>query len=102
MKKLYIDIDGVLLTIKNTQQPQYAVEFIDYITSAFECYWLTSHCKEGNNLPLLQYLSPYYDDKTIDKLNLLHQMEHIVLTDPMKGITKEVADKVISILNKEL
>ena len=68
MKKLYIDIDGVLLTIKNTQQPQYAVEFIDYITSAFECYWLTSHCKEGNNLPLLQYLSPYYDDKTIDKL----------------------------------
>ena len=68
MKKLYIDIDGVLLTIKNTQRPQYAVEFIDYITSAFDCYWLTSHCKEGNNLHLLQYLSPYYDDKTIDKL----------------------------------
>ena len=68
MKKLYIDIDGVLLTIKKTQQPQYAVEFIDYITSAFDCYWLTSHCKEGNNLHLLQYLSPYYDDKTIDKL----------------------------------
>ena len=36
MKKLYIDIDGVLLTIKNTQQPQYAVEFIDYIMSAFD------------------------------------------------------------------
>lgn len=68
MKKLYIDIDGVLLTIKNTQRPQYAVEFIDYITSAFDCYWLTSHCKEGNNLHLLQYLSPYYDDKTIAKL----------------------------------
>ena len=68
MKKLYIDTDGVLLTIKNTQRPQYAVEFIDYITSAFDCYWLTSHCKEGNNLHLLQYLSPYYDDKTIDKL----------------------------------
>lgn len=68
MKKLYIDIDGVLLTIKKTQRPQYAVEFIDYITSTFDCYWLTSHCKEGNNLHLLQYLSSYYDDKTIDKL----------------------------------
>ena len=33
MKKLYIDIDGVLLTNKNTQRPQYAVEFIDYITN---------------------------------------------------------------------
>ena len=68
MKKLYIDIDGVLLTNKNTQRPQYAVEFIDYITSAFDCYWLTSHCKEGKTAHLLQYLSPYYDNKTIDKL----------------------------------
>lgn len=30
---------------------------------------------------------------------LLHQLEHIVLTDPMKGLTREVANKVISILN---
>lgn len=68
MKKLYIDIDGVLLTIKNTQRPQYAVEFIDYITSSFDCYWLTSHCKERNTVFLLQYLSMYYDDETIAKL----------------------------------
>ena len=71
MKKLYIDIDGVLLTIKNTQRPQYAVEFIDYITSAFDCYWLTSHCKEDNNLHLLQYLSSYYDESTIEKLKMI-------------------------------
>ncbi len=68
MKKLYIDIDGVLLTIKNTQRPHYAVEFIDYITSAFDCYWLTSHCKEGDTKRLIQYLSTYYDAKTIKKL----------------------------------
>lgn len=68
MKKLYIDIDGVLLTIKNTQRPQYAVEFIDYITSTFDCYWLTSHCKEGDTKHLIQYLSTYYDAKTIEKL----------------------------------
>lgn len=29
---------------------------------------------------------------------LLHQAEHVVLTDPMEGITREVADKVINIL----
>lgn len=70
MKKLYIDIDGVLLTIKHTQRPQYAVEFIDYVTSTFDCYWLTSHCKEGEKSikPLLQYLSRYYDEGTIEKL----------------------------------
>ena len=32
---------------------------------------------------------------------LSHQLEHIVLTDPIKGITRELANKVISILNKE-
>ena len=71
MKKLYIDIDGVLLTNKNTQRPQYAVEFIDYITSTFDCYWLTSHCKEGNPTYLLQYISLYYDESTIEKLKMI-------------------------------
>lgn len=32
---------------------------------------------------------------------LLHQSKHVVLTDPMKGITKEIAKKVIAILNHE-
>jgi len=68
MKKLYIDIDGVLLTLRNTQRPLYAVEFIDFITSEFDCYWLTTHCKEGNTSQLMQYLSPYYDGKTLEKL----------------------------------
>ena len=54
MKKLYIDIDGVLLTIKNTQQPPFAIEFIDFITSIFDCYWLTTHCKTGDNYHILQ------------------------------------------------
>lgn len=73
MKKLYIDIDGVLLTNRHTQQPEYAVEFIDYVTSTFDCYWLTSHCKEGEKSikSLLQYLSPYYDEETIRKLNTI-------------------------------
>ena len=72
MKKLYIDIDGVLLTAKNTQRPQYAVEFIDYITSAFDCYWFTTHCKGEESIEsLLLYLSPYYDAKTIEKLRTI-------------------------------
>ena len=71
MKKLYIDIDGVLLTIKNTQQPPFAMEFIDFITSIFDCYWLTTHCKTGDNYHILQYLSPYYNTEIIEKLKLI-------------------------------
>ena len=41
---------------------------IDYIISEFDCYWLTSHCKEENSTYLLQYISSYYYDDTIEKL----------------------------------
>ena len=32
---------------------------------------------------------------------LLHQGNHVVLTDPLKGITKEVADKIVQILKQQ-
>ena len=71
MTKLYLDIDGVLLTTKNTRRPEYAVEFIDFVTSTFDCYWLTTHCREGERSigSLLRYLADYYDAATIDKLS---------------------------------
>ena len=63
--KLYLDIDGVLLTAKNTQPAEYASEFIDYIVKHFDCYWLTTHCK-GDTSNVLQYLSKYFSSTTID------------------------------------
>ena len=57
MKKLYLDIDGVLLTTKNTRVADGAVEFIDLALSNFECYWLTTHCKDGNCNQVLKLLA---------------------------------------------
>lgn len=65
--KLYIDIDGVLLNYDTDSRAEYSVELIDYITNEFDCYWLTTHCK-GDAEPALEYLSKYFPDETIQKL----------------------------------
>jgi len=65
--KLFIDIDGVLLTAKLTKPAENLREFIDYILENFDCYWLTTHCK-GDTKPTLDYLASFLDDETINKL----------------------------------
>lgn len=67
MKKLYLDIDGVLLTKRNTKVAEYSVEFIDFITENFDCYWLTTHCKGNSNTAMI-HITKYFDDKTMKKL----------------------------------
>ena len=67
MKNLYLDIDGVLLTKKNPTQAEDAIQLIEFITSNFNCFWLTTHCK-GKSVTALKYLSNYFDEETIQKL----------------------------------
>ncbi|MBG8553957.1 hypothetical protein [Hymenobacter guriensis] len=67
MIKLYLDIDGVLLTTKHTQATPEVDAFVDFVTSHFECYWLTTHCK-GNSAPALRYLSGFLQSATVAKL----------------------------------
>ena len=67
MIKLYLDIDGVLLTAKQTRDALGVGEFIDFVTVNFECYWLTTHCK-GDSATALRYLSQFLQPTTIDKL----------------------------------
>jgi hypothetical protein len=67
LKKLYIDIDGVLLTTKRTTAANFAIQFIDFVTSHFDCYWLTTHCKGSINYSL-SYLAKHFDKATLDKL----------------------------------
>jgi hypothetical protein len=45
MTKLYLDIDGVLLTAKHTQAAPGVDDFVEFITQHFACYWLTTYCK---------------------------------------------------------
>jgi hypothetical protein len=65
--KLYIDIDGVLLTRKTTAAADGAEDFIKFITDHFECYWLTTHCK-GNALTAINYLSNHFPADILKKL----------------------------------
>ncbi len=67
MIKIYIDIDGVILTKKNTQKADYAEEFIRFISNSFDCYWLTTHCK-GKAKTAMEYLTPYFDNETLTLL----------------------------------
>jgi len=67
MKKIYIDIDGVLLTSRHTQAAPGAKALIDFVTKHFDCYWLSSYCK-GDAAPVLRLLSRYFDKATMEKL----------------------------------
>lgn len=67
---LYLDIDGVLLDYDNDSYANGAIEFIDYVTSEFNCYWLTTHCK-GDTKPAIEYLSKYFQSNTIEKLKTI-------------------------------
>jgi hypothetical protein len=70
MKRLYLDIDGVLLTTKQARPASNVLEFIDFVTSNFDCYWLTTHCK-GNNQTVLKYLSEYFDKEILKKFETI-------------------------------
>ncbi len=70
MKKLYLDVDGVLLTAKETRTADHVLPFIDYIIDNFDCYWLTTHCK-GDTKAVLNRLSKYFDQAVIEKLQAL-------------------------------
>jgi hypothetical protein len=67
MAKLYLDIDGVLLTAKHTQAAPGVDAFVAFATKYFDCYWLTTHCK-GDSRSALKYLSQFLLPATLDKL----------------------------------
>ena len=66
-QKIYIDIDGVLITAKETRPADHVAEFIGFITESFNCYWLTTHCK-GESKAAINYLKRYLDKNLIEKL----------------------------------
>ena len=68
--KLYLDIDGVLLTTKHPQAADGAAEFVEFITGHFDCYWLTTHC-QGNAYTALNYLSEYFDRAIMTQLQTI-------------------------------
>jgi hypothetical protein len=88
MIKLYLDIDGVLLTSKQTRPAEYSVEFIDFITNNFDCYWLTTHCK-GDTSSAISYLSKYFELQVIEKLNKIKPTNWTTLKTEAIDFTSE-------------
>ena len=67
MTKLYLDIDGVLLTKRLNRPAVNVVQFIEFVTKNFECFWLTTHCK-GSKRTALQYLKQFLEPHVIEQL----------------------------------
>ncbi len=59
---LYLDVDGVLIGhgLEGGRQPVLAAGALDLLgfsLEKFTCFWLSSHCRDGNAGPLLRYLA---------------------------------------------
>ena len=65
-KLLYLDIDGVLLGREkpgsfDVRLAKHAKDFLRFSLRHFECYWLTTHCKEGDVRGAIKWMKPYCD-----------------------------------------
>jgi len=67
--KIYIDIDGVILT-RDHRIPDYAEDLIYYLVANHNCYWLTTHCRGGENRAV-NYLAQFYKGEILEKLMLI-------------------------------
>jgi hypothetical protein len=65
--RVFLDIDGVLLGKKNGRVvlAKGADEFLRFVTSHFDCYWLTTHC-QGDATTAVNWLKPYVSKKLIE------------------------------------
>ena len=61
--KLYLDIDGVLLNKDGTPAKDLK-QFIKHMVDNNTCYWLTTHCRFGDNKYVLDYLRNRVDVET--------------------------------------
>lgn len=65
-RKMYLDIDGVLVAGSSTFGLEtfiagHAVEFLSFCLANYECYWLTTHCRDGDTSHLMAYLGKASD-----------------------------------------
>jgi len=68
--KLYIDLDGVLLGKARPADTEiilakHAREFLEYCVQNYECYWLTTHCRDGDTTRVVNTLRRYADEPLI-------------------------------------
>ena len=65
MIKLYLDIDGVLLSKRGKNIPDGLGDFLRFAVTHFNCYWLTTHCR-GSNDSVISYLSDFLESDLLE------------------------------------
>ena len=65
---IYLDIDGVLLS-RGWKPAPYVAEFLRAATERHDCYWLTTHCTDGNAQQTIEYLSKILSSDTLKYCN---------------------------------
>jgi hypothetical protein len=70
--KIYLDIDGVILTKEGKQMP-FLKEFLLYVfnLAGEEVYWLSTHCKDGNTERVIQHLEGKVEDDVLEVLKIV-------------------------------
>lgn len=68
MKKLYLDVDGVILTKRNIKAALGSVDLLSYAINHYNCYWLTTHCRNGDTTAVLDMLAQYFPKGFLQKL----------------------------------
>ena len=70
MKRIYLDVDGVLLGEADGRVvlARHAAEFIDFLVARFDVYWLTTHCC-GDARTVLDYLGRYASADFVGRLS---------------------------------
>jgi hypothetical protein len=70
--KIYLDIDGVILTKEGKQMP-FLKEFLLYVfnLAGEEVYWLSTHCKDGNTERVIQHLKGNVEDDVLEVLKMV-------------------------------
>ena len=76
LKILYLDVDGVLLGKADPGDisiilAKYAREFLEYAIRSFDCYWLTSHGKDGNINAVIDWITRYADEETLRLVSVI-------------------------------
>jgi len=68
---LYLDVDGVILGKERPDSPEIvvahgAVMFLEVCRKYFNCYWLSTHCRDGNIGGMLNMLSRYGSKELVE------------------------------------
>lgn len=67
---VYLDIDGTLLH-KDGTPAEGLHDFLEWVTQEADCYWLTTHCRDGSLEHLHSYLKRSLEPETFELIKLI-------------------------------